>query len=97
MRRHEEVLKYAAALIALLTATEAFARGGAANLMIWPSRQRRLQESRGMHPTARGAETASSPVVAVGRCPITETALAHLLWSTGAIPLNANHPRQRMI
>ena len=43
-------LKCAAALVALLTATEVFARGAAPSIMDSPGYQRRLQESRGQVP-----------------------------------------------
>ena len=54
-------LKCAAALIALLTATEAFARGAAANTMNSPGYQRRLQESRGYVPDSSGSVLTTQP------------------------------------
>lgn len=55
------VLKCAVALIALLTATEAFARGAASNIMNSPGYQRRLQESRGQIPDRSGSMLATQP------------------------------------
>lgn len=54
-------LKCAAALIALLAATEAFARGAASSIMNSPGYQRRLQESRGDVPNQSGALLSTPP------------------------------------
>ncbi|MDO9564522.1 MAG: hypothetical protein Q7J60_23110 [Bradyrhizobium sp.] len=55
-------LKYAAALLVLLTASEAFARGGAAaSIMSSPGYQRRLQESRGYVPNQSGSVLPTRP------------------------------------
>ncbi len=54
-------LKCAGALVALLTASEAFARGAAANIMNSPGYQRRLQESRGYVPGHSGYVIATKP------------------------------------
>lgn len=54
-------LKCAAALIALLAATEVFARGAASSIMNSPGYQRRLQESRGDVPNQSGALLATPP------------------------------------
>jgi hypothetical protein len=55
------VLKCTAALIVLLTATEAFARGAAASIMSSPGYQRRLQESRGQVPDRSGSIFSTQP------------------------------------
>ena len=55
------VLKCVAALVALLTATEAFARGAAANIMSSPGYQRRLQESREQTPHRSGSMLSTQP------------------------------------
>jgi hypothetical protein len=54
-------LKYAAALIVLLTATEVFARGAASSIMNSPGYQRRLQESRGYVPNRSGSVLSTQP------------------------------------
>jgi hypothetical protein len=55
-------LKCTAALFVLLTATEAFARGGAAaSIMNSPGYQRRLQESRGYVPNQSGSILSTRP------------------------------------
>jgi hypothetical protein len=54
-------LKCTAILIALLTATEAFARGAAASIMDSPGYQRRLQESRGQVPDRSGSILSTQP------------------------------------
>ncbi len=54
-------LKCVAALVVLLTATEAFARGAAANIMNSPGYQRRLQESRGYVPDNSGSILVTKP------------------------------------
>jgi len=53
--------KCAAAVIVLLTATEAFARGGASSIMDSPGYQRRLQESRGYVPNRSGSILSTQP------------------------------------
>jgi hypothetical protein len=54
-------LKCAAAMVVLLTTTEAFARGGASSMMNSPGYQRRLQESRGYVPNASGSILSAQP------------------------------------
>jgi len=54
-------LKCAAVLIVLLSATEAFARGGAASIMDSPGYQRRLQESRGYVTNQSGSVVSPQP------------------------------------
>ncbi|MDP1581812.1 MAG: hypothetical protein Q8M18_00090 [Bradyrhizobium sp.] len=55
-------LKCTAALFVLLTATEAFARGGAAaNTMSSHGYQQRLQESRGYVPNQSGSVLSTRP------------------------------------
>jgi hypothetical protein len=56
-----KVLKCTAALFALLTATEAFARGAAQSIMNSPGYQRRLQESRGHVPNRSGSILQTQP------------------------------------
>ncbi len=56
-----KILKCVAALVVLLTATEAFARGAAANIMNSPGYQRRLQESRGHVPDNSGSIVVTKP------------------------------------
>jgi len=55
------LLKCTAALILLLTATEAFARGAASSIMNSPGYQRRLQESRGNVPNRSGSILSTQP------------------------------------
>ena len=50
-----------AALFVLLTASEAFARGAAANIMNSPGYQRRLQESRGYVTNRSGSILSTQP------------------------------------
>lgn len=57
----KKLLKYTAALIVLLTATEAFARGAAASIMDSPGYQRRLQESRRQVPDRSGSIFSTQP------------------------------------
>jgi hypothetical protein len=54
-------LKCAAVLIVLLSATEAFARGGASSIMDSPGYQRRLQESRGYVTNQSGSVVPPQP------------------------------------
>ena len=54
-------LNCAAAVIVLLFATEAFARGAASSVMNSPGYQRRLQESRGYVPNRSGSILATQP------------------------------------
>ena len=54
-------LKCTAAMFVLLTATEAFARGAAQNIMNSPGYQRRLQESRGHVPNPSGTVFSTPP------------------------------------
>lgn len=54
-------LKFAAALLVLLTATDAFARGAAQSIMNSPGYQRRLQESRGYVPNRSGSMLSTQP------------------------------------
>ena len=56
-----DLLKCAAALILLLTATDAFARGAAGSIMNSPGYQRRLQESRGDVPNRSGSILSTQP------------------------------------
>ncbi len=57
----DKFLKCTAALIALLTATEVFARGAASSIMNSPGYQRRLQESRGYVPNRSGSILQARP------------------------------------
>ena len=54
-------LKFAAALLVLLTASDAFARGAAQSIMNSPGYQRRLQESRGYVPNQSGSVLSTPP------------------------------------
>ena len=54
-------LKCAAALMLLLTTSEAFARGAAASIMNSPGYQRRLQESRGDVPNRSRSILSTQP------------------------------------
>jgi hypothetical protein len=54
-------LKCCAVLIALLTGSECYARGAAANIMNSFGYQRRLQESRGYVPNRSGTLHATQP------------------------------------
>ena len=54
-------IKWVAALLVLLTATEVLARGAASSIMNSPGYQRRLQESRGCVPNRSGSILSTQP------------------------------------